>query len=176
MNIDRTKIIIAAYPDHMVNSQLWLWIRLNLKQENIVTKAHRPYICARNLNVKEEVMPFLDDFDEFLFIDNDMVPSDYTAPFLTADADVVGSRFSGAPDGAFCDPTSFHLSFFRAKSAVFRKIEPPWFHFKYNKDGTKLTHCSCMYFGDKVRAAGFSVVQAGVATHPSRDSTWCGGG
>ena len=48
---------------------------------------------------------------------------------------------------------------------VLKRIEPPWFDWKYSLDGCELLGCDCSYFRDKVLAAGFTVAHGGCCGH-----------
>lgn len=144
----------------------------NFVYDNITTTCWHPILVARNRAMRDCVLPFLGNFDEFFFFDSDIEPTENTQPFLVAQNDVVGCRCSIGGDHSWAEPTSFHHGIFRIKSYVLRKLQLPLYDFKYSADGCELLECECNFLKDKILAAGFSIVQAGHADHPVRDSTW----
>jgi hypothetical protein len=48
---------------------------------------------------------------------------------------------------------------------VLEAIKPPWVQRVISENGTSERTCVCMYFRDKARATGLSVVRAGWTAH-----------
>ena len=174
MNPKRTKVIVASWPDYSCNAILNGWLVKNFDGNNIAFTNDTPYLCARNIAIRDQVLPFLDCFDHFIFIDHDMRPGDHTKFFLECEADVVGCRYELSHPGAFAQPDSFHDAFFKTTSEVWRKLKDqwPWYEFGYSADGCELLKCSCVCLREKIQAAGFEIRQAGWAHHPGGNSTW----
>lgn len=99
--------------------------------------------------------------DHLLFADAAIVPINATAPLLLADADVANAIYQTEVEEAFDPSVVFHSELWRTTRDVLEAVDPPWFAWPVNADGTDIAGCPCGYFAAKIRAAGFTVAQAG---------------
>jgi len=81
--------------------------------------------------------------------------------FTLADADVANAIYQTEVEEAFDPSDAFHSGLWRTTREVLEAIDPPWFAWPVNADGTDIAGCPCGYFAAKIRAAGFTVAQAG---------------
>lgn len=116
--------------------------------------------------LKKTKLPWL------LMVDDDIVPLDgledcpATWPLVESKADVTSAHFVNKA-GREAHHTEGNLSLAAAKLSrrALLRIEPPWSHFEFTADGTKLLCCECDYFAAKARAAGYCPVKAGAVGH-----------
>ncbi len=157
-------------------ARAWLSQRFAATIADAVCIAESPYICARNLAVRDVVLPRAGQFDFALFIDNDVTPTHPgTDAFLRLDADVAACECRMPLPGAWDRPDAFHTPLWWCRMEVLRRIEAPWFLFAYGPDGCSLRECDCRYFARKVLAAGFSIAHGGHCGHHA-EGQWHGCG
>jgi len=138
--------------------------RYSLKKENIE--------CARNTAIAEAALASDPSFKWFIFVDKDIRPDGRTKRFLDLDKDVKCCQVEQRSKDAWAWPNDFHDAMWCTSRHVLETIEPPWFKFRYNKDGTQMDGCMCQSFRDKVLEAGFTIAHGGWAEH-DRDGSWC---
>ncbi len=168
LDLDKTCVIIPAYPNGMVSCELALWTRM-FKHVRI-TKIP-DIVVAYNLML-EDAASNREGFDNWLYIDNDMRPGADAEEFLKADADIVGCRYATESQSAWNKPTAFHSGFFRIKSAALGKLSLPYFDFKYNANKTRRLGCMCTHLQDKAIESGLTIAVAGWSEHDNKRS-WC---
>lgn len=173
MNAKRTKVIVSTYPNFSCNVFLYAWLDQHFDMHHVHFTNTKDLIVARNLAIRDEVKPVLDQFDDFVFVDSDIQPRGAADPFLEADGDCVGCRYPTGQESAWSNPSVFHHGLVKIKHYVFRELTPPWYQFVYSSDGCAKVKCECNFLADKIQAAGFEIKQAGYAEHPQRKSTWC---
>jgi len=107
--------------------------------------------------------------NHFVFCDSDIRPDmESMVPFWSATADVVGAKYPTENLHAWDDPAVIHGGMWRTRREVLEALEPPYFEWEFDAEHTHVTKCLCWHFCDKVRAAGFTVAQAGTAKHEPR--------
>jgi len=168
----RTRVVVTAYPDLLIAPQLLQWLRYIGIPEGctcIHRQGGRDVCAAYNCAVK---IALQSDAEHFIFADKDIRPDPAnTSPFLYDNADVVGAIYDTECERAFDLPDSIHCALWRCKRSVLESIEPPWFAWQWNKDGTAFLQCPCASFRRKAQAKGFTVTHAGWAQHFPRQKT-----
>ena len=161
--------IIAAYPDFRVAPQLIAWLK-NHRVHGIM--AHRAgdgqMDCGYNYGVR---MAINSGYDQFIFADCDIMPTEQSIPFLNIAGDVVGCQYDNGLDGSWKLPDDFHTGLWRTHREVLEKIGPKPFEWKLNELGTERSECLCRGFAKKAQALGFKVVHAGEAVHIPRTTS-----
>ena len=178
---DKTMVLLNVYPDMSINLPLLSWLLRHrlLREDQAWTQEHVRWYCQRGIavamnsavaNIALNAPPTI---EQFLFIENDIRPASggNTDGVLYAEGDVAAVRYETASDhGAWQAANAMHTGMFRASRAVLEALSPgPWFAEEYSPDGSQLTKCLCMYFADRVTAAGFAVVRAGIAFHKVKE-------
>lgn len=158
----KTMLLIAAWPEQLVAPELMLWAAKH-KFHKVVWYGRRFVECAYNSAVAKLALP--SDCGHFIFADHDIRPGPETDPFLQADGPLVACQFDVAHNASWDDPQAMHCGLWRCDRKVLEAIQPPWFQRVLSADGTQEHLCVCMYFREKARRAGFSVVRAGRAKH-----------
>lgn len=162
VNPSKTMLLLAAWPDRLVAPELVVW-GMSHKFRRIQWYSQRFVECAYNAAVKKLALP--SDCDHFVFADRDMRPGPDTEAFLKAEGDLVACKYDVSNKETWADPQTMHCGLWRCSRKVLEAIEPPWFQRVLSKDGANEKTCVCMYFRDKARAAGFTVVRAGWCDH-----------
>jgi len=142
------------------------WLGRHFPQANIRRVNHSPYLCARNRAIRDLLLPDAEAFDWVISIDNDVtITSPGVERFLEVPGDLVACECDVPHMGIWTDPQAFHTPFYRARVAVFRALDPPWFAYRYSADGCELIDCDCNYLAAKARAAGFTTAHGGRCSH-----------
>ena len=106
------------------------------------------------------------DFEEVLFVDDDMVPIKATKPFFENPAPIVSATcLSSTGKDSHSGEGNASAGFLKISREVLERIEPPWFDYPLFDDGTLPEMCECAYFVKKAFGAGFHPVKAGVVGH-----------
>ena len=158
----KTMLLIAAWPDKLVAPELIVW-GMTHKFRRIQWYSKRFTECAYNSAVERLALP--SECQHFIFADRDMRPGTDTEPFLKAEGELVACEFDLAANESWEDPQAMHCGLWRCSRRVLESIKPPWFMRVFSETGTRQYRCPCLYFRDKARAAGFTVVRAGWCYH-----------
>ena len=179
VDLSKTRFIITAYPDHRWPVETVIWLETIMRG---ITPARSDYrdslkkkqiMCARNTAVRHCALNSHKSYEWFVFIDQDVRPTDHTIQFLQLQSDIKCCQVEMYNKHAWSSPTAFHEAIWCTSRKVLEAIKPPWFEFKYNADGTDLVDCICGSFRRKALDAGFSISHGGWAEH-DKDSSWCG--
>lgn len=173
IDLSATKVIIFTYPDAQLSSRIWSWcLEMKVPNGNITFAFDSPLVVARNKAVVSHCRG--GKFEHYLFIDKDMEPKAKTIePMLETELDACCAVSNSGEHKMWANPRAFHCGMFVVRREVFEAVEGPWFMLEYDRLGTKLKGCECMYFRDKVLEAGFTVGHAGWCDHFSeRQNSW----
>ena len=116
----------------------------------------------------QAVQWFLDhsECEYLLMIDADMVVTDQTNPALRCDASVVGADYvDRGHHQSHHGHSNLGCGFLKVKRPALKEMGAPWFLFRGNPEGTKLTSCECRYFCEKAAAKGLEPVRVGMVGH-----------
>lgn len=174
---DKTLVVCFEHGHRITETaRAWLAKRFPATIGDAVCIDESPYIVARNLAIRDVALPRADRFEFALFCDNDVTPTcPSTDAFLRLDADVASCDCRMRFRGAWDSPDAFHTPLWWCRTEVLRRIEAPWFLFRYGPDGCSLRECDCRYFATKVLAAGFSIAHGGHCGH-NVEGQWHGCG
>jgi len=164
---DNARAFVCCMPDFRVRPELiqWLVQVARLPFERIAYVQHpRLSSCVYNRAVAT-ALQVSGPGDHLLFADADIVPINATAPLLLSEADVANAIYQTEVEEAFDPPDAFHSGLWRTTRDILDAIQPPWYSWPLNADGTDITGCPCGYFAAKVRAAGFTIAKAGFVQH-----------
>lgn len=134
--------------------------------------SYDPVVVMRNKAIRDIVLGSLKTWEHFVFFDNDIRPDARLDPMFEVQADVVGATYDLNNPGRWIMPDSVHCGAMRFHRRVIEAMQPPYFMHEYSDDGMEFRKCDCLYFRDKVRAAGFSILRAGWTEHGNAKS-WC---
>ena len=162
VNPSETMFLIAAWPDNLVAPELIIW-GMSHKFKHIFWYSQRFVECAYNSAIKNVALT--SDCQEFIFADRDVRPGPDAEAFLQAEGPLVVCKYDVKNNHSWDDAQAMHCGLWRCERRVLEAIKPPWFQRVLSDDGTLERTCVCMYFRDKARAAGFSVVRAGWTAH-----------
>lgn len=156
--------LIIVFDGKGINPILKEWLKgRDVKYASEFGSAFPSIAIWRNRAVKW----FLEtDFEEVLFIDDDMVPIKETEPFFDNPAPIVGAHYL-TPHGhdSHMGEGNVACGFLKISREVLEKIEPPWFDYPLKDDGTAPEVCECAYFVQQAFKAGFHPVKAGLVGH-----------
>jgi len=147
---------------------------------NQYAKCHfkAPLPVARNRAVRDVVYPWLErtpDAEWVFFIDNDVeIVEEGLGEFLSLDSDIVACECP-MPDQAWGRPDLMHNAFWRIKAEAVGRVPLPWFEFITSPDGCEVIGCDCLYFSNKARNEGLSIIHGGWCEHGNA-GTWRGHG
>jgi len=163
----RALAVVFVWPDGMCRPELIEWL-----QYMGVYPAQRIYVCERdiirayNIGMHEALRRYKPEFhDQFIFADNDIVPSGGFKAWVECDADVVGVKYPTNNEHAWGQPDVFHTGLYRIDVRALNDIAPPFFQFVYDGTGRRIEQCACLYFREKLLAAGRTIAVAGTADH-----------
>lgn len=173
----RLRVVVFPLPDTKLHAVQHLWLRrFPLENVFIVPKIQTMITCTRNIYLMECAKQ-ADRYDEFMFIDGDVIPDNRTNAFWESDADVVCCKAEMPSNHtAWSSPLAWHDPLWRCKSKVLQQVPVPYYEYALNNIGTREIHCICMGFAEKCRRAGFSVGVSGECGHQnigSWQSTGC---
>ena len=176
VNLQRSRLIALTYPSERININTTAFFQFRgLPLDNISAMNYQMSVVeARNTIMRDHVFPFLNDYDWFIFVDGDNYPSlPDSEPFLDdVDFDVVGAQYEVKNKSAWSIPDNFHMGWVRIRSSILHGLGLPCFKFGYNEAHTKIEHCECDYFRNKLLENGASITQRGFVQHESSNHLW----
>ncbi len=152
------------------------------KREYFYKNIPAPFLVGRNVIFEEEAVTKVNNYEYFIFIDNEMRPSnEFTNTFFLPETDIVGCCYplkdKDIYKKAWFHPETFHTGFWRIKATAVKKLienkpaDRPWFNFLYNDDMTSLQGCDCNWFLKFALKCGLSSSHAGFCEHDN-SSRW----
>lgn len=175
IDLTKTMLVINSHPKPYINHKTFAYFYgKGLPTDNLVAACHqRSVVEARNTNALM-VKANLENFDWFIFMDQDNWPTHRTDPFLDdVPFDVVGCNYEVGNPNTWSYPDAFHMGCVRVRSSVLRGLELPWFMFEYVEDGSKISKCECNYFRDLLLEKGATITRRGICEHDNEHS-WHG--
>ena len=179
IDLARTRFIVTSWPRARWSIEVMSFIEVMMRDVQPVRKDYRSSVvkkdrtCARNTAIRDYALRAPEEFQHFIFIDEDVRPQEATPQFLELTADVVSCQVPMENKTAWSKPDSFHEAFWFTSRHVLQAIKPPWFMQGYSADGCDLSGCICKSFRAKVLEAGFTIAHGGGAEH-DRDGSWGG--
>ncbi len=181
-NYKKTRVSINAYPKWMIPAQLMFWLLDRFPKENIFIKnVPAPFLVGRNVIFEEEAIQNFTEYENFVFIDNEMRPNKLTDTFFLPKTDIVGCCYPLKDEDtykkAWFHPETFHTGFWRIKATAIERlienksVDRPWFNFLYNDDMTSLQGCDCNWFLKFALECSLSSSHAGFCEHDN-SSRW----
>ncbi len=168
IDTDDTLAIVHGWPDEKADLRIATWlVERGVSSDRIIVTNWLDMAVAYNRGVRDAALP--SRYNEFIFMDKDVIPGPETGPLLTCDADIVGCLCEVENMKSWGDPAVFHTPMWRTSRKVLEAIKPPWFQFGYSPDGCTRTECLCGYFGKKALAKGFTIERAGWVHHKPRN-------
>lgn len=171
IDLERTKVIVSTWPHYGIDLRMSSYlVGKGLPNYNITAAQVRGNVIERrNRIVKNLVLPKLPRYDWFLFIDHDHYPEGgLLEPFFDdVPEDVVGCQYETGCNNSWNTPDVFHMGMVRIRGQALAKVDPPWFLFTYNEDGTKIEACECEYLRTKLLQAGCTITTRGRVGHDS---------
>lgn len=177
IDLSRARFIVTAWPDNRWPVEIIHWIEKTTKGtecrlDNRTSIRVKNIVCARNWAVQNGALGSNQHFNQFVFIDRDVRPTEDTIAFLELKTDVKCCQVQQRVKTAYSNTDSFHESIWSTSRKVLESIKPPWFMHKYNAAGTEMIGCICQSFRTKVLELGFTISHGGYAEH-DRDGSWC---
>lgn len=169
-------MVCYPLPDGRMHALQFPWLR-QFPPENIiaVSKIQTMIVCTRNQTLLDCAKRTI-QYDEFVFIDGDVMPNSRTEAFWDSDADVVCCKAEMPTNhGAWTTENAWHDPLWRCKSIVLERVPLPYYSYTLNNLGTKETCCICQGFARKCRAAGFTTDVSGECGH-QMCQTWATSG
>jgi len=169
IDLERSLLIVCTHPGCRIDLRTIHYFTL---QHNLpVSQIIAPNLdCTttekRNRIYEGVVLPRIQRYEWFIFMDDDTYPTHLTDPFLhVCDNDVVGCQYETGNRSAWLLPNQFHMGLVRMKASIAELIKPPWFMFEYNDKGTKITNCDCGYFRKKLLMENVTITRRGYVEH-----------
>lgn len=171
--LEKMVVLVCALPDGRAHVSQFPWLmQFPAKNVKFVPFIKDMITCTRNQWLNYCAKLAHKPFEEFVFIDGDVMPNNKTYGFWDSDADVVCCKADMPTNhGAWDSPEAWHDPLWRCKADVLTQLPLPYYEYKFNNLGTQEIHCICQGFAKKCRKAGFSVGVSGECGH-QMTQTW----
>lgn len=167
---DNTLVICFDYPDKSMTRETVLFIHQHFDWANVRNACIDHIDVARNLAVKELIIPAPAKYEWVVLFDRDIRPSALSASFLALETDLASCRYETGKPASWALPDCFHLGLCKVRREVFHKMSAPWFHQELTPDRCAIANCQCTFFAANAVRLGFSISHSGWAEHDCKKS------